>query len=65
MRPVFRISDECCPWQRLSRDNTRGWSGVANADPPRQLYDNELAKGEEEEDRLDVPIPTTRYVLNG
>jgi hypothetical protein len=30
MRPVFRISDQCCPWQRLSRDNTRGWSGVAN-----------------------------------
>jgi hypothetical protein len=30
MHPLFRISDECCPWQRLSRDNTRGWGGVAN-----------------------------------
>jgi hypothetical protein len=30
-------------------------------DPPRQLYDDELAKEEEEEDRLDVAIPTTRY----
>jgi hypothetical protein len=29
-------------------------------DPSRQLYDDELAE-EEEEDRLDVPIPTTRY----
>jgi hypothetical protein len=30
-------------------------------DPPRQIYDVDLVKEEEEEDRLDVPIPTTRY----
>jgi hypothetical protein len=40
-----------------------GWfqKNEKTPDPPRQLYDDELAKEEEEEDRLDVPIPTTRY----
>jgi hypothetical protein len=30
-------------------------------DQPRQLYDDELMQEQGEEDRLDVPIPTTRY----
>jgi hypothetical protein len=40
-----------------------GWfqKNEKTPDPPRQLYDDELAKEEEEEDHLDVPIPTTRY----
>ncbi|KAJ8579480.1 WD40 repeat-like protein [Rhizopogon salebrosus TDB-379] len=32
-------------------------------DPPRQLYDVDLVKDEQEEDLLDVPIPTTRVRL--